>query len=65
MPTIKVRDINMYYKVYGEGEPLALIMGIGMDSRAWISQTPEFSKKYRVIGFDNRGVGRTDVEQIA
>lgn len=60
MPTAKVDDINMYYEVHGEGEPLLLIMGLGSDLTSWIFQTLEFSKKYRVIVFDNRGVGRSD-----
>lgn len=61
MPTIKVNDINMYYEVHGEGEPLVLIQGVGGDLVTWsYFQIPEFSKKYRVIAFDNRGVGRTD-----
>lgn len=60
MPTVKVGDINIYYEVHGEGEPLVLIAGLGLDLTGWMFQTPEFSKKYRVIVFDNRGVGRTD-----
>ena len=50
----------MYYEVHGEGEPLLLIMGLGGDLTGWIFQTLEFSKQYRVIVFDNRGVGRSD-----
>jgi len=60
MPSLRVASINMYYEIYGEGEPLLLIMGLGADLTAWSFQTPEFSKKYRVIVFDNRGAGRTD-----
>jgi len=60
MPTVKVGDINMYYEIHGEGEPLVLIMGMSADLTTWMFQTPEFSKKYRVIVFDNRGAGRTD-----
>ena len=60
MPTVKVGDINMYYEVHGKGEPLLLIMGLGMDLTGWMFQIPEFLKKYQVIAFDNRGVGRTD-----
>ncbi|MCX5991565.1 MAG: alpha/beta hydrolase [Chloroflexi bacterium] len=60
MPTVKVGDINMYYEVHGKGEPLLLIMGLGTDLTGWMFQIPEFSKKYQVIAFDNRGVGRTD-----
>lgn len=60
MPTVKVGDINMYYEIHGEGAPLLLIMGFGMDLTGWMFQVPEFSNKYRVLVFDNRGVGRTD-----
>jgi len=59
MPTVKVGDVNIYYEVHGEGEPLALITGLGLDLTSWMLQIPEFSKKYRVIVFDNRGAGRT------
>jgi len=64
MPTVNVGDIDMYYEVHGEGEPLLLIAGLSEDLTSWIFQIPEFSKKYRVIVFDNRGVGRTDVPDI-
>lgn len=60
MPTVKVGDINMYYEINGAGPPLLLIMGLGSDLSAWMFQIPEFSKKYQVVAFDNRGVGRTD-----
>lgn len=64
MPTAKVGDINMYYEVHGEGEPLLLIAGLGGNLTGWIFQTLEFSNKYRVIVFDNRGVGRTDAPDV-
>jgi len=38
---------------------LLLIMGLAADSTAWLFQIPEFSKHYRTISFDNRGVGRS------
>lgn len=60
MPTVKVRDINMYYEIHGEGQPLMMMMGLGSDLTMWMFQIPEFSKKYQVIVLDNRGVGRTD-----
>jgi 3-oxoadipate enol-lactonase len=64
MPTVRVGDINMYYEVHGKGEPLLLIMGLGSDLTSWILQIPEFSKKYQVIAFDNRGAGRTDAPDM-
>ena len=64
MPKVKVNDISIYYEVHGEEEPLLLIMGLGFDLTSWMFQTPEFSKKYQVIVFDNRGIGRTDAPDM-
>ena len=64
MPTAKVGDINMYYEIHGKGEPLVLIYGYAGDSGLWFRQIPVLSKKYRVIAFDNRGVGRSDKPDI-
>jgi len=44
----------------GAGDPLVLVMGFGGDHLAWGLQIPVFAEKYRVIAFDNRGVGQTD-----
>jgi len=60
MPAVRVGDINIYYEDFGKGEPLLLIAGWGTDLSCWLPQIPEFSTKYRVIAFDNRGAGRTD-----
>jgi len=64
LPQARVGEIKMYYEVYGEGEPLLLIMGLGSDLTGWIFQTPELSQKYRVVAFDNRGAGRTDAPDV-
>src|SRR4030042_4310936 len=60
MPKAKVNGININYKVQGEGEPLVLIMGYAGGQNGWIFQRRAFKKYYRVITFDNRGVGKTD-----
>ncbi|MBE9014737.1 alpha/beta hydrolase [Chroococcidiopsis sp. CCALA 051] len=60
MPSIKVGNINMYYEVHGDGEPLVLIQGLSLDSSAWVNQVSVFSQRYKVIVFDNRGVGQSD-----
>jgi len=60
MPKVKVNGININYKVQGHGEPLVLIMGYSGDQTGWMFQTRAFKKHYRVITFDNRGVGKTD-----
>ena len=56
----ELNDINIYYEIHGKGEPLLLIEGLGYSSWMWFKQIPELSKNYKVIVFDNRGVGRSD-----
>lgn len=64
MATAKVGDINVYYEVHGEGEPLVLIQGYGANSAGSFLHVPTFSKEYRVVIFDNRGTGRSDKPDI-
>jgi 3-oxoadipate enol-lactonase len=60
MPRAPVNGINIYYEVHGNGEPLLLIAGMGADHRSWFPQTMAFRKRYRVITFDGRGMGKSD-----
>lgn len=58
MPTVQINDIDLYYEAFGSGRPLLMIMGLGLSSRDWGTQLPaSLAKHYRVILFDNRGVG--------
>lgn len=59
MSTAHVNGIDVYYEEQGSGDPLLLIMGLAADSLAWMFQLPDFSKHFRTIVFDNRGVGRS------
>ena len=59
MSIAKVGSVELYYEEHGTGDPLLLIMGLAADSQAWMFQIPDFAKQYRVIAFDNRGVGRS------
>ncbi|MEL7670838.1 alpha/beta hydrolase [Methanobacterium sp.] len=61
MPTVKVNDINMYYKVCGEGEPLVILQEAGIEISSMYNVLDAFAKNYQVIALDNRGVGRTDM----
>ena len=64
MPKLKVGDINIYYEVHGQGEPLVLIMGYGASSRWWFRQIPVYSQEYKVITLDNRGTGQSDKPDV-
>jgi len=60
MPKAEVKEVNIYYKVHGQGEPLLLIMGLTGIQRAWVFQIRAFKKYYQVITFTNRGRGKAD-----
>jgi len=60
MPTAKVNEINLCYKVSGNGQPLVLITGFASAQNVWFSQVRAFSKQYRVVTFDNRGFGKSE-----
>ena len=59
MPKLRLHDVDIYYEVTGEGEPLLFIHGLGSNSRAWEMQVPVFSEHYKVITFDIRGHGQS------
>ncbi len=60
MPKIKANDIEIYYETSGSGEPLVLISGLGYPLWQWHKMIPILAEHFRVIAFDNRGVGQTD-----
>ena len=60
MPKLKHRDAYIHYDVLGEKEKsLFLIMGWGGNSLMWDPIIGPLSEKFRIITFDNRGVGRS------
>lgn len=60
MPIMKVNDINMYYEIHGDGEPLLIIWGMGGEISSFVDYMDNLDKDYKLIFFDNRGTGRTD-----
>ncbi|WP_313089975.1 alpha/beta fold hydrolase [Chryseobacterium flavum] len=56
---LKLKDAELYYEVYGEGEPLILLHGNSGSIKDFYQQIPVFSKQYKVIALDTRGQGRS------
>ncbi len=57
---IMVNDISMNYRVFGSGEPVILIMGYGSTMNLWEpALLRQLATRYKVIIFDNRGMGHT------
>ena len=61
MPFTENEGVKIYWEEAGQGEPILLIMGLGWVSYMWHRTRALLARKYRVITFDNRGVGRSDV----
>lgn len=61
---VQVGDIKMGYRIYGQGYPLVLIMGYGSTMKLWEpGLIQSLSSSFKVIVFDNRGMGGTEVGQ--
>lgn len=60
MPKVKANGIELYYEVHGEGRPLILISGLGYPLWQWHKMVPCLAEYFKVITFDNRGVGQSD-----
>ncbi len=59
MPVATVNDIELNYKLEGDGEEtIVLINGLADDLETWAGQMDDFlAAGYRVLRFDNRGIG--------
>jgi 3-oxoadipate enol-lactonase len=62
MPTAKLRNVEMYYEIHGQGEPLVFVCGLTLDHRFWQSQIRGLSSEFQVIVFDNRDTGQTKTD---
>ena len=60
MPKVEVNGVHLYYEEHGQGDPLALIPGLGLWHWCWLRQIPALSRYFRTIAIDNRGVGDSD-----
>ena len=59
MPVATVNDIELNYKLEGDGEEtIVLVNGLADDLETWVLQVDDFlAEGYRVLRFDNRGIG--------
>jgi len=58
--TITVNGTTLYYEAKGRGFPIIFVSGGGiLDRRGWDDQFETFSKHFRVIRYDVRGIGES------
>ena len=61
MPQTAVRTgVTLNYEISGEGDPLLLIMGTSGSMMLWCELVPRLAEHFRVIAFDNRGLGGSE-----
>jgi CubicO group peptidase (beta-lactamase class C family)/pimeloyl-ACP methyl ester carboxylesterase len=59
--TVPVRGGDLAYEEAGSGDPVILLHGHSFDRRMWDPQFAELAKHYRVIRYDLRGYGLSDL----
>lgn len=63
MPYVALSSLNLYYEEIGSGpETLVFSHGLLWSHRMFEAQVAELSKTYRVISYDHRGQGKSEVK---
>jgi pimeloyl-ACP methyl ester carboxylesterase len=52
--------VRIAWEEHGDGPPLLLIQGLGYGRWSWAPVVPALAERYRVLWFDNRGIGDSD-----
>lgn len=60
MPHAELGERRIFYEEHGSGDPVLLVNGLGADHTAWALQTESLRDSFRVVVFDNPGVGQTE-----
>lgn len=59
MPSVRIGDAELHYVVQGEGEPLLLLPGLGLDHQYYRLVLPRFAAAMKVYAVDPRGIGQS------
>ncbi|MFC2033915.1 alpha/beta fold hydrolase [Chloroflexota bacterium] len=63
MMKIQANNISMNYEITGDRQYLTLLHGMGDNMNIWYQQVPAFSRHYRVLNYDIRGHGQTELPE--
>ena len=53
--------VKIYWESQGDGPPLLLMHGLGYTRRGWGPQRELLARRYRVLSYDNRGIGESEI----
>jgi len=65
VPKASVNGVELYWEETGQGAPLVWIHEYGGDLRSWEPQVRYFSRRYRVVTYNQRGYSPSTVPQAA
>jgi pimeloyl-ACP methyl ester carboxylesterase len=58
--SVLVNGKNIYFEIYGEGNPLFLLHGYTLSSKSWLPYVKDFDKEYEVYLIDLTGHGKSE-----
>lgn len=58
---VKVDGTNIYYEVYGNGDPLLLLHGYTGSTKSWIDFVSDYEKDFQVYLIDLKGHGKSGI----
>lgn len=61
--SVKINGVDIYYEIYGKGEPMLLLHGNNESIGSFSNQIEEFKKHYKVIAVDSRGQGNSTIDK--
>ena len=61
MPKLNINNIEIYYEEHGSGPAMLWAHGLGQNLNDWNELVPFFENRYRVIHYDARGHGRSQI----
>src|SRR5215472_12271077 len=59
MPQLQANNIDIYYEIQGEGEPLVLIPYLAADQACYAFQVADYAKRFTCYTVDLRGAGQS------
>ena len=62
MPEIDRDGLVLSYSRAGSGPAVVLVQGVGVIGAGWKPQLEALSDRYTVIAIDNRGIGRSTLD---
>jgi 3-oxoadipate enol-lactonase len=55
---------RLYFEMYGRGETLVLIPGLGQSTLGWAQMIPRLEDAYQLVVVDPRGTGQSDKPEV-